>query len=313
MSLIFIYYTCVIFLIYIYILKYISDSGDVKNGRIQNLCLLWSGIVIPNFTGSFVVLLNPCGLLATHWDLGDTNHAGPKCFMALEVPQEAPGHTIGSWEVSECSSAGSSMGLEPNAQSLGGTEVTPAATATSPCWGFQGEAALSFQPWLFLFCLHFITLCYPFLKHPPQLSRVLSLAVVPTLGILSLPAACGCMSIPCPASGCLSIPCPASGCLSIPCPVSECHHFCCGLGRVEPLAHSQDCSWVRVAHAGELALSSSSFPWCFHPTPSLISLKTVPWWEGCFPLCCVCPYHRHHFLSLQAQHFWEETTPQFWV
>lgn len=40
--------------IYICNLKYISDWADVKNGRIQ-LCLLWAGVVRPNFTGSLVI------------------------------------------------------------------------------------------------------------------------------------------------------------------------------------------------------------------------------------------------------------------
>lgn len=55
------------------------------------------------------------------------------------MPQNAPGHAIGTWEVSECTSArvkhGPTHGLELNPKSLGRTDVTPAATGASPCWG----------------------------------------------------------------------------------------------------------------------------------------------------------------------------------
>lgn len=137
-------------------------------------------------------------------------------------------------------------GLEPNVQSLGGTDVTPAATEVSPCRGFQDDAALSFQPWLFLFCLHFITLCYPFLKCPPQLSWVLSLVGVPTLVIPNLPA--------------------ARGGLSITWPASECHHFCCGMGRVEPLA------WLAPRTESEW-LMLENWP---YPPPLSLDISTPP-------------------------------------
>lgn len=55
-------------------------------------------------------------------------------------------------------------------------------------------------PWLFLLHLHFITLCYPFLKLPPQVSWLLISVGVPVSSMLSPPAAGGGMAIACPGS-----------------------------------------------------------------------------------------------------------------
>lgn len=84
-------------------------------------------------------------------------------------------------------------GPGPNARSLGRAEVTNACCCHrrgSSLQGFQGDAALSFHPWVFLHRLLFITLCSSFLKLPPRLSWVLISVGVPVAGLRS-PLAAG--------------------------------------------------------------------------------------------------------------------------
>lgn len=130
---------------------------------------------------------------------------------------------------------------------------------SEPMLGLPGWCCPLFSALFFPFWSAFHYPLLALLETPSTALWVLSLVGVPTLGILNLPAACGGLSIIWPAS--------------------ECHHFCCGLGRAEPLA------WLTprtVAESEWLMLEN----WPYSP-PLFLDISTPPHLWLLWTLCHV--------------------------
>lgn len=163
--------------------------------------------------------------------------------------------------------------------------------------GFQGDAALSFHPWVFLHRLLFITLCSPFLKLPPRLSWVLISVGVPAAGLPS--------------------PLAAGRDTSITCPGRNVTFPTRGAGQV---LWSSFLPVLRLSQSGSCQSSRLTMAVALSPVLLLFSLNSFPhsspisdfseagrgavfyslWWVCCVSWREVFLGERHDFLCLQA-------------